>query len=388
MERLFGFCLVLYILYLLVTNSLLTAPVWGTAGFCSLLTGAFLAVARAFYIRSPRQLRRVFRISRDGISFQHAIAHDQLDSVIRPRLLAALSAVPGFYFVYNTLPSAFSTLTAGKSASDEVPIVLGGAVMSLVSVGGAAVLTFVMVQGLALAQIRRSDAALEQNRTALSELLDAEQRLRDLATLLNVPWPPGFTDSLDQPNSPEALRILREVTATKRSLKAAMAKTMADIEMLGQARESHLATVAKLRETSQFVNHAHAISFRYELEAIHEAVLSSDLAALLLNRDLPRFKDIHSDFVRDLERITKEAVNSTSQSSSRSHPAPSDLDLACQFLEITPEMTEEEMKRQYRRLAQLYHPDRQPQNLSGLADRRFKRLQEAWHVLKEHTGIT
>ncbi len=72
----------------------------------------------------------------------------------------------------------------------------------------------------------------------------------------------------------------------------------------------------------------------------------------------------------------------------RSHTGSQDLDRQFRILGLSPSATNEEIKRRFRQLAKMYHPDRQPNpEMAREAEEHFRLILSAYEKIKQARGI-
>jgi DnaJ like chaperone protein len=98
----------------------------------------------------------------------------------------------------------------------------------------------------------------------------------------------------------------------------------------------------------------------------------------------------HPDEIRMIERIAGYLGISSSDFTSIKAMFIRDIDSAYKILEISPDASDEEIKKAYRRMALKYHPDKVGNlgpDIQKSANEKFQQLNQAYEDIKRRRGI-
>jgi DnaJ like chaperone protein len=128
-----------------------------------------------------------------------------------------------------------------------------------------------------------------------------------------------------------------------------------------------------------------SIVFNHLLKMIYE----QDQLALSRNPPQPAQPDTYSAPQPEPNKEQKKANTNAHQPTGNRHQ---DLHKAYKILGVTTEMTEDEIRRAYKKLASQLHPDKLmsqglAQEQMHIATERFKRVQAAYSFIKKHRSI-
>lgn len=101
--------------------------------------------------------------------------------------------------------------------------------------------------------------------------------------------------------------------------------------------------------------------------------------------------EVHPREVAEIDRIAAALGISEADTKSIRSMYYHDLKHDYMILEITPDATDEEVKKAYRRMAVKYHPDKVEglgEDIKRAAKEKFQRLQEAYERIKKKRGIS
>jgi len=100
--------------------------------------------------------------------------------------------------------------------------------------------------------------------------------------------------------------------------------------------------------------------------------------------------EMHEEELRLLEHIASLLGVSTADYKSANAMYRNDIDSAYEVLEVTPDVSDDEIKKVYRKMAVKYHPDKVSylgEDYVESAKEKFQRINEAYERIKKHRGM-
>ncbi len=163
-----------------------------------------------------------------------------------------------------------------------------------------------------------------------------------------------------------------------------------------KAEKRHIETATTLYRqavdlATEIERHVHAQgshSFLDRYDALYDGLYSPNLQSLVLDQEWENFSDIVRSFVDDFETLRADLScyqDADDQDDEHVH-APTELTVeqACRILSVPPTATGDQVKKSYRTLCALWHPDK------GLVtdDEQIKRINQAYAFLQStgHIG--
>lgn len=264
---------------------------------------------------------------------------------------------------------------------------VGGGIMALATVGGAAALSHGAAKKACLASIRSVVAHLERASDGIEALAAAEAEVRSTANKIGVDWPPGLTEDAGSFLARTDDSVLLHARGFRRQIASALQQARQDLSNLTAAGELFDKTRLQFRQAAAAANRSDAVTLIHELEGMHDAMVSESMMSLLTERRWDDFAEINMEMVKDLVRIERQASRYQASDAEPSQQRSNDTEYsrACQILGVSEQMTAAEIKRKYRELVRNYHPDRSSQATAAvraLAEERFKQIQQAWEIIE------
>lgn len=151
--------------------------------------------------------------------------------------------------------------------------------------------------------------------------------------------------------------------------------SMEDRLNLEQANDLFKMAMQYYMQAKQEIQSATNLSLAMELEQIHQALISENLSSLIQNRKWQEFRAIAEGIIADLQRLKLNAGSTGWQTNFWQNETEEEK--ACRILGVSPNASDDEIRKAYRKLALLWHPDRNGGNGEIMKD-----INWAYDVLK------
>jgi DnaJ-domain-containing protein 1 len=241
------------------------------------------------------------------------------------------------------------------------------------------------VQGAIEARDRQATRCAE----SLAALRETESSNDEYSAKLGVVWK-KFSAGIGEYVEEHREELLHDMGFLERSVQEALGKARADLRDLELAEREHGAALDIFRDASIAVNRTGGITLIKELEAIYEAMESDNMRGLLLARKWNDFRAIQREVADDLKRLKLAAEKYEGAAFAPESPADDGTMTparAYKLLDAAPDMPIADIKKNYRRKANDYHPDKAATTnkaLKKLAEDHFKEINLAWAFVEEN----
>lgn len=388
MEKLVITIIVIVLVVYLIGGALSTLGYWGTAFMLSAGIGLAMAIIRSFAVRRPRTLARILNPQwhPSDASLTWRVDSTELEKRSAAVAAAVLAAIPGAVFLCAGMSDFLAPARSSDAEMERLFRIGGGGIMALAGIVGASLLTYKWTLSLCERKVSRVTGEFTAAAEQLQAVAAAEREIRGIADEIGVQWPLGMSEDIGDYVLREREALLMNGKEFRRRVSAATEQARADGTMLKKAKASVDETIGCFKRTALVVNRSGAITLIREMEAMHEAMDSSEMMSLLLQRKWSEFDDVHREMRTDLQRIERQAREYSAQEAPQPTTGPQNaLENALKILGVTAEMSMDAMKKRYRELVMDYHPDKAHQAtpaIQALTAERFKEIQQAWDVVR------
>jgi DnaJ-domain-containing protein 1 len=388
MEKLVITIVVIVLVVYLIGGALTTIAYWGTAAIISVACGLVVSVARSAAIRRPRSLVRILNPRWDAgdVTLTWRVESTELEKRSAAVAAAVVAVIPGAIVLVLGASDFFAPARSHDAEVDRLFRIGGGGIMAIAGLIGAGLLTHKWTLNLCERKIASVTGEFTAATDQLQALAAAEGNIREIADEIAVAWPAGMSENIGEYVLREREALLINGKEFRRRVAAAVEQAQVDLAMLTKAKAAVSETIACFKRAALSVNRSGAITLIREMEALHEAMESTAMMSLLLDRKLSEFEDVHHEMRADLQRLERQASEYSTderQQSGRRDTTP--LDDALKILGVTSDMSPDAIKKRYRQLVMDYHPDKANQAtpaIQALTAERFKQIQEAWEIVR------
>lgn len=266
-----------------------------------------------------------------------------------------------------------------------------GVILTIIVLVGTSILIGKLLRWFAVHRVKVAIESRKRQAMRCAGLLQTLRQMegenKGLAAGMGVEWT-YFSGAIGDYVAAHREDLLRDMGHLEHSVRTALDKARADHRELEDAAGEHAATMTAFRNASVAVNHTGGITFIKELEIIYEALESENMRGLLTGRKWDDYRAIQHEVIADLHRL-KTAAEQYEGAAFAPEPPEGEMGAsrAYKLLDAAPEMPLDEIKRNYRRKANAYHPDKAAttnDDLRDLAEEHFKEITLAWAYIEEN----
>ncbi|WKZ23496.1 MAG: J domain-containing protein [Candidatus Brocadiaceae baterium WH-1] len=403
MKDIIGFILVIVIILLLLLLAfglfkvaLVTLPACGIAIGIMFLTLYGFRAMKTHFLNSRGTLARVVIVQFNGHHLQWGLEESQIELYANARLatfFSILSGVMSVWLMLNILykRGVFYDLT---EFSSEANLIVGYIIAGIVLTGTIfrAKPAEIIKDGIweqASCLVNRTNIHLER----LKELFSLEASIALLARQLKISPPIDFKKEIQEFVNTHKNKLLTDTTKLNAMIEESIRRTEEYKIHLENINNHYRAAMKLYTVVAIEVNWTGSIPMIKEMEYDYEGLTSENLQSLLLQRKWDDFHDIVNEIMRDLQQLRELAIKyqeETGKEGENGNRKETDEEKAYRIMEISPAVSDEEIKKTYKELARNYHPDNAEQTTLGikkLAEERFKEINWAYDFLKEIRNI-
>ncbi|MGI8436946.1 MAG: J domain-containing protein [Chthoniobacterales bacterium] len=388
MEELVITIIVIVLVVYLIGGALTTLGYWGTAALISIGSGLVIALVRSIAIRRPRSLAHILnpRWNAGDATLSWRVNSAELEKRSAAVAAAVLAAIPGAVFLVSGASQFLAPVRSSDAEVERLFRIGGGGIMAIAGLIGASLLTHKWTLNLCERKVEAVTGEFTAATEQLQALAAAEREIRDMADEIGLSWPLGMSEDIGEYVLREREALLINGKEFRRRVAVAVEQAATDSAMLRKGKVASDETIGCFRRAALTVNRSGAITLIREMEAMHDAMQSTAMMSLLLDRKLTEFEDVHREMRADLQRLERQAVEFSPADIEQPETAAEDrLITALKTLGVTADMSPELIKKRYRELVMDYHPDKANQAtpaIQALTAERFKEIQEAWEIVR------
>lgn len=405
-EALLWFLLVLVLLQLafgllsfVLQVAALSLPVWGVACVLACLPLAGVAIFRVRDLRSQKRLSLLICPLLENDRLSWSVNERELQRYAKSATTEALALMStiGLGFALLRLSSlhrngAFSNVTFALLGETVRPSPTMTAILGLIF-SGAVLLCLVSMVGSQEILQKIIGEHLNKLVSRLSMALRAEMlsrletSIRSLARELEIDFPANFRPAVQRYATAHTTELLRDVSSLEELVASNMRQAEEDMGHLQTVRDLYLATKNFYTEVSREVNKTGLMPLIKELDYDYRGLTSQNLMFLITERNWSDFQDIVRSIIEDLRRLRDLAAKCQEEgceSEIDAYANETEEERAYRVLGIPPTATNDQIKRSYRTLASIWHPD------AGAVtdDSRFKEINWGYELLKKSRNFT
>lgn len=230
-------------------------------------------------------------------------------------------------------------------------------------------------------RVRSSCIPGKKKAERIRDLLSMESSIHSLAGDIGVGFPMRAGQEIQDFVDYNKVEILCDPEKLNEYVSGRINEAQADLSELEKAREVYVKALEVYDQAVHGVTKTGSIPLIKELEQNYAGLTSPDLKSLIPERKWTDFVEVLDAIIGDLNRLSGLAIKYQEQG--RQGGAPKDETLtdeerAYRILGVPASASQEQIKRVYQSLAQLWHPDK------GMVqdDRRMKEINWAYEFLK------
>lgn len=395
--------LLVLLLLLLISNSniiigvfITSLPTWGLG----LIVGfGIFFLLRQYLLNSlcsPETLAKLVKLSFDGNKLNCSIQNTEVKKYGEtglPYSLAYFSclAVTSLYLMYLLSIDSFSGYTFALmdigGGLHGATIVSGNIIFVLACIISIIPIAFAFKK-LKANQSFRSSVEKEVERLVsqanlsiapTNELQLLINQIKSLASKIEVQFPEGSMSAVRKYVELHKSELLINTAELDTLLNSELSKAKQDRDNLEKSVNLYDRVMSYYADTSRQVNRTGSIPLIKELEYDYDGLTSENLKSLLTSRKWNDFQEVVGSIGEDLQRLYDLASKYEKQETeAESFYDESNEEKAYRILGVTSNATNEQIKKIYRKLADIYHPDKQVVS----DDEKFKEINWAFEILK------
>lgn len=366
------------LLYLLLQVAVITLPAWGVAVALMFLILYLFRAQRIRRLNSQGTLWKMVIVRFDGQRLKWHLEESQIKSYTKAGLAMFLSVILGITSVwliirilYNngafegvTWWSLWGTWGGPTQVSPEVSLVFGcilsGIAIMMTIVGMA---KFDLVETFKNSLSKQANSLVSQVNSQLErtkELRSLETSIKLITSQLEVFFPIDFQTEIQKFVDDHKTELLSDTIELNRLIARNIKRAREDRIQLEKANTLYKAAMKLFTETACEVNKTGSMPFVKELEYDYEGLTSVNLKSLLPNREWNDFHNIVNSIMRDLQRLGELAIKYQKEGfeeETESYKEETEEEKAYRTLGIPSTATNDQVKRAYKTLASIWHPD-------------------------------
>lgn len=186
--------------------------------------------------------------------------------------------------------------------------------------------------------------------------------MEELVAELEINFEPEYHEQVTRFVFSHLSAIVKDPSELKTLISSQLQKAQRDCQNLQKASHHFKEVDALYRTAAKNVTRAGSMALLTELDHLGDAMHSVNLKSLLESGKWSEYHEVLDSMALDLEKIDSVALRYKSE---RDHsvpdfnsPAETELDRAYRILRVPPTVTDDQLKRAYKHLAQLWHPDK------------------------------
>lgn len=374
----------------------ISLPAWGLGliiGF-----GVFFSL-RQYHLsslRSPEALAKLVKLNFDGNKLNCSIQDTEVKKYGETGLpygLAVFSclAVTIFYLMYLFSTDSFAGYTFAMTDiagnRDRATSVSGNTVFVLACIISVIPIAFAFTklkanQSFGSSVRKEVERLVSQANFSIaptSELQSLTNQIKSLSSKADVQFPDSSVAAVRAYVESHKSDLLINTTGLDNLLNSELKKAKQDRDNLEKSVGFYDRAMSFYSETSRQVNRTGSIPLIKELEYNYDGLTSENLKSLLTSRKWNDFQEVVGAIGEDLQRLYNLASKYEEQETeAEEFYDENDEEKAYRALGVSSTATNEQIKKIYRRLVDIYHPDKQVVS----DDEKIKEINWAFEYLK------
>ncbi len=229
----------------------------------------------------------------------------------------------------------------------------------------------------------RANALISQANTSLErtrELDHLEESVKSINVKLGISFPVDFKSEIQQFVDAHKQELLSDVTRLNNLISEIIRRAKEDVAQLEKAGNLYDLSRKFYTETVREVNKTGSSpALLTHLDYIHTYLHSENLKDILQRKNWNDFHQIANDILKELTGIKEAAAGYRENDCEEeiSTPKETDEEKSCRILGVPPNATADQIKKMYKALAAVWHPD----SNTVQDDSRMKKINWAYDFL-------
>lgn len=380
--------LLIGLILLLLQIIFCSLPAWGIAICLILLFRFIIRIIKIYHLNSKKMLARIIKIEFNGNKLDWCLDESQIETYVKLGLVNFISIILGItsiWLITKELSNVdmFKDLTfwywgdtnhVSSGVSLILSYILSGIIVALI------ILKFWPGKSFKKSVRKRANVLIGRINISLEkteELLSLETSIKSIINQLRIHFPIDFQTEIQIFVDTNKSELLFDTTKLNKFIKKDIEQAKEYLIKLEKANNFYKIAMKLYTETSREVNKTGSIPLIKELEYDYEGLNSTNLKSLLTNRKWDDFNDIVNSIIKDLERLRELAIKYQKVGYEEEPDEETEEEKAYRILGIPHSVTNDQIKKTYRTLASIWHPD------AGLVkdDTRVKEINWAYEFL-------
>jgi len=214
-------------------------------------------------------------------------------------------------------------------------------------------------EGWFLHRIRKLIARTEAKIGGATRLLHLQRSVDSLAGDMGIALPLNAKEEIEDFVTNHKTELLRDPRVLQRFIEGKASAIMDVQAQLAKAKSAHEAALGVFDDVLRDVNATGSVALIRELEQDYEGLMSSTLLSLLAESKWAEFHDVVASIVTDITDLARRAKDYSSKvTDGQSVEAETDTERACRILGVPKGTPADQLKKVYRSLVSVWHPDK------------------------------
>lgn len=327
-----------------------TLPAWGSGAISGTAAYGVARLKLASDLRNPAKFSQLVNLSFDGLELHSKIKRDAVESYVTPYNIASIIVcILVTIIVYIAVVSEPSML-----GSEEKWIQILGILITAALAGGFVFFLWTKLEltSVVETQVKRSLEKANSSFQATGELQDVIRDNALLAQKLQLDFPQDYVGAVRSYIDAHKTKVLTDPSSLQSVISVEIEKAKWDQSNLQKAIERFDEVIQLHQKVSRTVFATGSPSMVKALDLIHEQIHQAK-EVCLTQREWGTFDEAMTMYEQDFKELEKQALNITVEGK-----PDFDANDPYRVLGVSPEMDSSEIKKVYRELCQIYHPDK------------------------------
>lgn len=368
--------------------TLISLPVWGGAALTALLTLSLNQKHQAQELTSQRTMAKLVNIQFDSMKLNWSLDESKVRAYTNTERDAFLPAITGSVSALIMLTvlykgAAFQrVLFFDNKVSPDVIIVIS-CILSVIALS----ITIAKYKHKATfdnsirEHVYNMVSRLNKSLEGTEELRSLDASIRSLSLQLKVPFPGDFHTEIQSFVNAHKTELLSDTAGLNKLIAEKIRLAQEDKIQLEKANSLYQDAMRLYTATAREVNKSACIPLIKELEFIYGGILSENLKSTITSRRWHDYHNTLNSIVEDIHRLNELAVKYQKegcQEETESYYRETNEEKAYRILGIPRAATNDQIKKAYRTLVSIWHPDAK----TVTDDTRIKEIIWAYALLK------